>query len=282
MNSAREYRSHRPKATFVADSTALACHIRTALVPRGGKPCTSATVLGVDTVADRSRCAARRSTRAARFARCHTRRTRLLPHHIRCQDRPICQPPRTAPKSPGPPLARSVTSGSSPLTPSAPKPEAVPLQRPASLTKTLMAASGALPPSAGHTKPGAPLRTTPKRSVFPTPPTPATAPVLKPAHIPGAPPKAHIFGVCLEPQRLGWSRPIPFEFVDSEGNAHHLFHVSSNTVRQILHRATLNSLAMQLVGFQDPRRVLVEPVVGMIRPSNFSARQKGVIATVLA
>ena len=66
-----------PKATVVADSPALACHIRSALGHRGGKPCTSATIFGVDTAAGRSRCAARRSTRSARLARCYTRRARL-------------------------------------------------------------------------------------------------------------------------------------------------------------------------------------------------------------
>ena len=39
--------------------------------------------------------------------------------------------------------------------------------RPVSLTETLLAASGVLPPSAGHTKPESPLRTTPKRSILP-------------------------------------------------------------------------------------------------------------------
>ena len=34
-----------PKATVVADSSALACHIRTALGPRGGQPCNTDTVL---------------------------------------------------------------------------------------------------------------------------------------------------------------------------------------------------------------------------------------------
>ena len=66
-----------PKATVVADSPALACHIGSALGPSGGKPCTSVTVLGVDTAAGRSCCAARRSTRAARLARCHTKRARV-------------------------------------------------------------------------------------------------------------------------------------------------------------------------------------------------------------
>ena len=65
-----------PKATVDADSPALACHIRAARGPRGGMACTNATVLGVDATGGRSRCAARRSTRALRFARCHNRRTR--------------------------------------------------------------------------------------------------------------------------------------------------------------------------------------------------------------
>ena len=64
-----------PKATVVADSSALACHIRTALRPRGGPPCHSATVLGVDALGGRGRCAARRNARIARTARVVARRT---------------------------------------------------------------------------------------------------------------------------------------------------------------------------------------------------------------
>ena len=66
-----------PKATVVADCAQLACQIRTALGPRGGKPCTHATVLGVDALGCRGRCAARRSARVARAARALAIRTLL-------------------------------------------------------------------------------------------------------------------------------------------------------------------------------------------------------------
>ena len=76
-NMAKGFPLLPPKATVIADSPALACHIRTALGPRGGMPCASATNTGVDAVGGRSRCAARHSTRAAKTARGLTRRTRL-------------------------------------------------------------------------------------------------------------------------------------------------------------------------------------------------------------
>ena len=53
-------------------------------------------------------------------------------------------------------------------------------------------------------------------------------------------------------------------------------------MRHLLHRATLNRLAQQLARSHDQRRVLFEPVVSVLRSSAFSARKKGMVATVFA
>ena len=63
-----------PKASTIASTAHLAQRICTA---RGGKALASATVLGVDTTAGRSRCAARRSTRLARMRTIALRRRRF-------------------------------------------------------------------------------------------------------------------------------------------------------------------------------------------------------------
>ena len=86
----------------------------------------------------------------------------------------------------------------------------------------------------------------------------------------------------LELRRIGWPRTTPFEFTDAEGNTYRLLHVSPNTIRHLLHRAALTHLAQQLARAPDQRRVLLGHVVKMLRSNTFSARQKGIIATVFA
>ena len=138
----------QPVATVIADSPALACQIRTALCHRGGKPCTSATVLGLDTVAGRSRCAARRSTRAARVAAVRTgRAVKSFVAGIR--------PAATygADVTSGRPMERSAISGSSPRTLSAPMPRPARSRLSASYTATPKVVPALLPPSGGSPKP---------------------------------------------------------------------------------------------------------------------------------
>ena len=122
-----------PKATVVADSPALDCHIRTALGHRGGKACTYATALGVDTTGGRGRCAARRNTRSHRLARCRTRRTRLrrITSAARAGraikffvSRAFAPLPHTAPRSLASPQAPSTTYARLRLAPSARAPAA--------------------------------------------------------------------------------------------------------------------------------------------------------------
>ena len=55
-----------------------------------------------------------------------------------------------------------------------------------------------------------------------------------------------------------------------------------NTIRHLLHRATLAHLAQQLARAPDQRRVLLDSVVKMLGSNAFSARPKGIIATVFA
>ena len=60
----------------------------------------------------------------------------------------------------------------------------------------------------------------------------------------------------LELKRLGWPWPTPVEFPDADGNIYQLVQFSPNTMRHLLHRATLDGLARRLAKAESPRRVL--------------------------
>ena len=80
--------------------------------------------------------------------------------------------------------------------------------------------------------------------------------------------------------RLGRTWPSPFEFADNDGSTYHIFHVSPQTIRHVLHRATLDRLAEKLANYPLSRRVIYEPVCKLLRSASLSPQQKGLVATV--
>ena len=279
-----------PKATVIADCAQLACQIRTALGPSGGKPCAHATILGVDTVAGRSRCATIRNNRRQRMTRCSARRTRLR---------------RFAATVPSGRATKFFVSGIRPAATYGAQKTGV---SPAPLRTLRQLAARTLRPKAQgrsltavsllHGDPAGRVGyTAAARWALEAWGTVAHDPdAISLPHIASAyystraearsatwrTARGPIAVAALELQRLGWPWPTPFEYADPDGTSYSLFDLSPCTIRHHMHLATLHGLARQLARAPGPSRVLYEPVDRLMHTRSLNPQQKWLIASVFA